>query len=363
MTSKTSSLMFFALSACFQQSPGPAAPTQKQLDEASTEQVVKQSADAVVLIFVLDSSGKEKSLGSGFVVSLDGKIVTNYHVIKDAEKALVKLSNGAFFPMESILASDAKRDLALIKVNGKNLPTLPVGDSKAVLVGQRVVAIGSPLGLENTVSDGIVSALRDEDDGVSWIQTTAPVSPGNSGGPLLTMDGKVVGVITWGIRMGQNLNFAATSNEVSALLSRPANVTAVSAKTTTPVAGQTAPVWTSLVSGRDYQVRVDADYIYTEWVLPPALKGTSAFGRGELKKSGELWSGQYRSYVPCVYVDRWTGQQKANWIKTDLPIEITKITATRIEGRAQNYPEGFDCKKAAPKGQAIWQGFTWIPKD
>jgi S1-C subfamily serine protease len=184
----------------------------------TTEQVVKQCSDAVVLIFVSDSSGRETSLGSGFIVSADGKIVTNYHVIKGADKALVKLTNGAFFPVENVLATDPEEDLAIIKVSGRNLPTVKVANSDAVQVGERVIAIGSPLGLESTVSDGIVSALRKESN-ASWIQTTTPVSPGNSGGPLLRLDGTVVGVVTWGLKLGQNLNFAAPSNEVQSLLS------------------------------------------------------------------------------------------------------------------------------------------------
>ena len=184
--------------------------------------VVKQSSDAVVLIVISNSSGQEIALGSGFLVSADGEIVTNYHVIKDAHTAVVKLSNGAFFPVNGVLASDEDKDLAIIKVNGKNLPFLQLGDVDTLHVGDHVVAIGGPLGLEVTVSDGIVSSVRDVAK-MRWIQTTAPVSHGNSGGPLLDMNDHVVGVITWGVnlQLGQNLNFAAPANEVKALLSAP----------------------------------------------------------------------------------------------------------------------------------------------
>jgi S1-C subfamily serine protease len=184
--------------------------------------VVKQSSDAVVLIVISNSAGQETALGSGFLVSADGEIVTNYHVIKDAHSAVVKLSNGAFFPVNGVLASDANKDLAIIKVSGKNLPFLQIGDIDNLHVGDHVVAIGSPLGLEGTASDGIVSALRDVAK-MKWIQTTAPVSHGNSGGPLLDMNDHVVGVITWGVNLelGQNLNFAAPANEIKTLLSAP----------------------------------------------------------------------------------------------------------------------------------------------
>jgi S1-C subfamily serine protease len=187
--------------------------------------VVKQSSDAVVLIVISDSTGTETALGSGFLISPDGKVVTNYHVISGAHSAIVKLSNGAFFPAAGVLAFDADQDLAIIKVNGKNLPFLNLGDINKLHVGDHVVAIGSPLGLEGTVSDGIISAVREEGH-AKWIQTTAPVSHGNSGGPLLNMGGSVVGVITWGVSLqqGQNLNFAIPSGEVSSLLSKSADL-------------------------------------------------------------------------------------------------------------------------------------------
>src|SRR5437773_10889986 len=174
-------------------------------------QLVKSSIDAVVLIVVNDASGKSVLEGSGFLVSSDGRIVTNHHVIAGASSATVKLNNGAFFPVEGIIADDPEHDLALIKVPGKNLPYLGLGDSDSLTVGQRVLAIGSPLGIENSVSDGIVSGFRKFEDGKNWIQTTAPASHGNSGGPLLVMDGKVAGVLTWKAGAGENLNFAVPS--------------------------------------------------------------------------------------------------------------------------------------------------------
>jgi S1-C subfamily serine protease len=182
--------------------------------------VVKRSSDAVVLIVTSDSTGRETALGSGFLVSADGKVVTNFHVIKGAHSAVARLPNGAFFPIDGVLAADVDGDLVLLKVQGKGLPFLTLNASAGLQVGDRVVAIGSPLGLEGTVSDGIVSALRSETPAKNWIQTTAPVSHGNSGGPLLDMHGNVVGVITWGVNLqqGQNLNFAIPSDNVQSLL-------------------------------------------------------------------------------------------------------------------------------------------------
>lgn len=188
-------------------------------DASAVAEVVKRSSESVVQIVVSDASGQQAALGSGFLISADGRIVTNDHVIKGGHSAIVKLTNGAFFPVEGILAADPDKDIAIIKVAGKNLPFLALANSDAVHVGDHVVAIGSPLGLEGTVSDGIISALR-EDGPNKWIQTTAPVSHGNSGGPLLDLQTNVVGVITWGVdlQLGQNLNFAAPSDEVKSIL-------------------------------------------------------------------------------------------------------------------------------------------------
>jgi S1-C subfamily serine protease len=252
-----------------------ALPVSYSASQQSVYDVVKRSSDAVVLIVISNSAGEETALGSGFLVSADGEIVTNYHVIKEAHSAIVKLSNGAFFPVAGVLASDSDKDLAIIKVNGKNLPFLTLGEIDKLHVGDHVIAIGSPLGLEGTVSDGIVSALRDVAS-KKWIQTTAPASHGNSGGPLLDMNNQVVGVITWGVNLelGQNLNFAAPCSEVTALLvaarQQPKPLESVASKNDVSFTGST--LWTSLTSGRDYSIRHDGDYLYGDWVsIPPQV--------------------------------------------------------------------------------------------
>jgi Trypsin-like peptidase domain len=323
--------------------------------------LVKSSIDAVVLIVVNDSNGKAVLEGSGFLVSSDGRIVTNHHVIAGASSAIVKLNNGAFFPVEGVIADDPERDLALIKVPGKGLPYLNLADSENFAVGQRVLAIGSPLGLENSVSDGIISALRTDEKGKSWIQTTAPASHGNSGGPLLVMDGKVIGVLTWKAGEGENLNFAAPSSSILPLLKNSAiqPLGSVLKTPVVPVAGRSERVWTSLVSGRDFKVRIDGDYIYTEWVnLPPVLQSTAAFLRSESKKEGDKWVGKVRSLMPYE-IKTWAAQT-VKWCSLESEFEIDKISESRIEGRSLNMPS-IDVKKCKVTNSE-WQSFTWIPK-
>jgi len=190
--------------------------------------LVKRSSDAVVLILTSDSNGPETAVGSGFSVSADGEIVTNFHIVEGAHSVVVKLPTGAVVPVSGVLAWNPDRDLAILKVSGKNLPFLTLENDDTLQAGDHVVAIGSPLGLEGTLSDGIVSSIR-ESDGKKWIQTTAPASHSNSGGPLVDMRGKVVGVMTWISKQGQNLNFAIPSDDVKFLLSNQGELTSIAA--------------------------------------------------------------------------------------------------------------------------------------
>ena len=158
---------------------------------------------------------KQRSLGSGFIIDKDGYIVTNNHVIDDADKIVVILNNEKEFEAQ-IVGRDKNTDLALIKIESNhNLPVLRFGDSDALKVGQWVVAIGNPFGLEQTVTAGIVSAKGrvigsgPYDD---FIQTDASINPGNSGGPLLNMEGEVIGINTAIIAGGQGIGFAIPVN-------------------------------------------------------------------------------------------------------------------------------------------------------
>ncbi len=136
------------------------------------------------------------SLGSGFIISSDGYILTNHHVVDGADKVVVRLNNRDVYDAK-VIGSDKDSDVALIKIDGKNLPTLKLGDSKDLKVGEWVLAIGSPFGFDHTVTAGIVSAKGrslPNDNYVPFIQTDVAINPGNSGGPLFNMKGEVVGI-------------------------------------------------------------------------------------------------------------------------------------------------------------------------
>jgi serine protease Do len=154
---------------------------------------------------------KQKSLGSGFIISHDGYIFTNNHVVEQADKILVKLSDGKEYEAK-VIGKDAKTDIALIKIKpNDSLPVAETGDSDKLRVGDWVLAIGNPFGLEQTVTAGIVSAkgrVIGAGPYDNFIQTDASINPGNSGGPLFNMEGKVIGINTAIVAQGQGIGFA-----------------------------------------------------------------------------------------------------------------------------------------------------------
>jgi Flp pilus assembly protein TadD len=187
--------------------------------EASLPELVRRVKPAVVAIITYDAKGNTLLSGSGFFVR-PGQVVTNLHVIEGARRAEVKTldGKGRIYPVDGVLATDEEGDLALLAV------TVPAEHARAVEVttmlpeeGERVFVIGNPLRLEGSISDGIVSAVREVPNLGRIIQITAPVSHGNSGSPLFNMRGQVIGVVTIKVTNGQNINLAISSARFDAL--------------------------------------------------------------------------------------------------------------------------------------------------
>jgi serine protease Do len=201
----------------------PVSTVQPSIENA-VENVVQEVSPAVVRIVstkeVLDyfflQVVPQQGLGSGVIIRPDGLILTNNHVIEDASKIEVTLSDGKTYKGK-VVGADPISDVALVKINATNLPYVELGDSSKLKVGQFVVAIGNPYGLDHTVTVGVVSALeRNINVGNKTmhgvIQTDAAINPGNSGGPLVSLDGKVVGINTMIYQNAQGLGFAVSSN-------------------------------------------------------------------------------------------------------------------------------------------------------
>ncbi len=183
-------------------------------------ELVRAVKPAVVYIATFDAKGQQEGLGSGFVVDASGVIVTNLHVIQGAKALSVKMADGEVYDKVDIVDYDARRDIAVLKVRpyGK-LPTLTLGDSDRVEIGEEAVAVGNPKGMEHTVSSGLISAMR-QDEGYKLIQISVPISPGSSGGPLFDRQGRVIGITTAQLRGEgvQNLNFAVPINYAKPLI-------------------------------------------------------------------------------------------------------------------------------------------------
>jgi S1-C subfamily serine protease len=171
-------------------------------------------SESIVMIKVMDGEGKYYKSGSGVVISSDGYILTNCHVISGGTGFAVQFENDAQeYITTSVIKYHGDFDLAVIRVSRPCI-RIPVFKGGTLVRGQRIVAIGSPLGLFNTISDGIISGFRQLDE-VSMVQFTAPISHGSSGGALLDMHGRLVGIITAGFDSGQNLNLAVDYTTIS----------------------------------------------------------------------------------------------------------------------------------------------------
>lgn len=182
----------------------------------TAEQIYKQCSPAVFYIEVYDSYGVPCSSGSGFFITSDGIAVTCNHVIEGAT-AKIYLPDGRTYWLDSIIASSKTKDIAILKVNGTGFTCLPVGNSDAVVGGQAIFTLGSPLGLSNTISDGIISNPLRTVVETQYIQISAPISSGSSGGVLLNEYGQAIGITAAGFTSGQNLNLAIPINLIYTL--------------------------------------------------------------------------------------------------------------------------------------------------
>ncbi|GEM_PF-3958883 len=198
--------------------------------EKGLDSIVSQMP-AVMTIYVYNGQGKTVGQGSGFVISNDGICVTNFHVLKDAYSADAKLGDGRLFHVLAVHAYDADGDIAVFQLGRKtsrgieiarNLPFLTLS-SDGAQVGERIATVSSPEGLSNSVADGLVSAIR-ENSGRRFLQISAPISPGSSGGPVFNLKGDVVAISTFQLVEGQNLNFAIPVDEVSKMKDLRANL-------------------------------------------------------------------------------------------------------------------------------------------
>ncbi|HEY6866995.1 MAG TPA: trypsin-like peptidase domain-containing protein [Candidatus Eisenbacteria bacterium] len=194
---------------------------------------VSRQIPGVITLVTYDHKNRELSQGSGFVLTRDGLAASNFHVLQDAYRAEATLGDGRLYHVVRVHGFDVDRDLVVFQLGRSKggrverpsgLHALPLGGAAGLRIGDRIATISSPKGLANTVSDGLVSGIRDE-DGERLIQISAPISPGSSGGPVFDAEGRVVGIATLQMSEGQNLNFATPIDSLRDMLARRENLT------------------------------------------------------------------------------------------------------------------------------------------
>jgi trypsin-like peptidase len=183
----------------------------------SPSEIAREQSKAVVVLEGLDERSNVVGQGSGFIVTENGAIVTNLHVVQGASWVRVKLPSGDMYKTVDVVDIDDVKDLVVLKIKGFRLPTVRLGDSDRVESGESVVVISSPEGLTNSVTTGVVSGVRRLETHRVF-QITAPTSPGSSGGALFDSTGSVVGIVTYVLRSGQNINFAVPINYVRGMI-------------------------------------------------------------------------------------------------------------------------------------------------
>lgn len=189
----------------------------KQKVKRAVSQIYSQYSPSIVSIKTFDKSDRELGFGSGFIISKGGLIVTNYHVIESAHKAEVKIGDNVFKDVY-LVKSLPNFDIAILKIEAEGFLPLVIGDSDNLTSGQFIIALGNPLGFEQSVSSGIISAIR-LNHNMKLIQMTVPVSLGSSGGPVLNEYGEVIGITTIGtFFFAQNLNFAIPINYLKKII-------------------------------------------------------------------------------------------------------------------------------------------------
>lgn len=204
-----------------QPKPPPAdRPAKGDAAIVSVEKLVESVRKSIVVITFNGRDGVREGLGTGFVVGADGLIATNLHVIGEARPISVQTHDGRRHEVAAVHASDRAADLAVLKVDATGLTPLDLGDSDSLKQGQPVVAVGNPHGLTHSVVTGVVSGER-EIDGRKMIQLAIPIEPGNSGGPLMDLEGRVYGLLTMKSSVTANLGFAVPSNRLKPLLDKP----------------------------------------------------------------------------------------------------------------------------------------------
>lgn len=340
--------------------------------------IFKKVSPAVVVIEGTLDGGRAG--GSGFIVSTDGKIATNVHVLQGLKDAQVVLASGTKFDRFSVIAFDELRDLVIIKIPGFSLPTVRLGDSDKVVPGQEIAAIGNPRGLTQSVTSGIVSGIRDDPNGAAHklIQIDAALNPGNSGGPIVNSRGDVIGIAVGKLKGAEALNFAIPVSYLKGLIAdvqaaltleefqatlRKSTTRTAAIPPATPAAAPTQVAstpssfperWKSLSSGAIFRVKRLLDKLIIEKEIPVEER---QYGE---RITGELSGQDYRTFSGSANGSSYCVSPEAQRLcPISIHYTLNIISPERIEVTASG-PTGGDCATCAVE-QTNTSHFSWIP--
>jgi len=323
--------------------------------------VFEQVNSSVVMIVTYDATGSEKGQGSGVIINANGIILTNNHVVENAYSARVITEESEYNDVR-VLYEDENYDLALIGVSASNLRPISFTANRGFRAGQRVIAIGNPLGFEKTISDGLISGVR-KIETLELIQTTVPISPGSSGGVLLNEAGELIGLTTATIEEGQNLNFAISLNTISHFLDtyshaskydyndlKPAG-TSIWYRVVLKWVGNILVILISILFGGAFYIVIPV-LIGVGYILYYIVKGAinflrSIIGRGREKQiinSSSLYSTQSSYAENNEFCDEGDGGYNHNKLLPDSTLDSDEIDDSTY------YPElSFFCWKCGDK--------------
>ncbi|HEX3771442.1 MAG TPA: trypsin-like peptidase domain-containing protein [Polyangiaceae bacterium] len=284
-------LLLLALAACAGKAPPPAAAGPVIAAAPRTLSPAEIASRALPAIVTMKT---EQSLGTGFVIRSDGWIATNLHVIVGGPRLRATIADRELDVVE-VLAASPEHDLAVVRVEATGLPVLVLGDSDKMRPGDSVVAIGNPLGLENTVSNGLISARRKFDRGVEVLQISAPIAPGSSGGPIFNDHGEVIGIATAVLEEGQNLNFGMPVAYLAPMLKAPepvpfpefARLIAQIRQAAAPRAHKHPMLPASLLDG----CSVDAQRLMVHMISDAIDTGAPLYNEGKIASSYHVYDG------------------------------------------------------------------------
>ncbi|RUT36452.1 trypsin-like serine protease [Paenibacillus zeisoli] len=328
-------------------------------------QEIGKLSNRVVYIETYDSSNKPLATGSGIVVSSDGKILTNFHVIEGASSVKIEFNDQRSFTTSTLLVKDEDLDLALLKIPATNLQYVKIGDSTSLQLGEEVVAIGSPLGYKNTLTSGVVSQTIRKVDGQNYIQISTPIDHGSSGGALFNMKGELVGVTSAGVQSSANINLAIPSSDVKTFLAKPQAEQSLSSivqsKPNTSIAAvntEGAKTLEKYLNDNYGGLTYDGLHLDFEWFVIPSEDRTMYLIGGTML-DGDQWSD---------WVDKQDANEDAmptfilylsNELRNNLNISDTMVSLY-LDVYVTQYPSSFPASSITKEGSRYHLVYNFI---